>query len=71
MPATAYDRVDDTIWFSNLKLASTDHQSTIVGAEWRSRNIYKLKTLLSVFTYSCNKFKGFTTWTLYSIYICV
>ena len=39
--------------------------------EWRGRNIYKLKTILTVFTYSCNKFKGFTTRTLYSIYICV
>ena len=29
MPATAYDRVDDVIWFSNLKLAPSDHQCTI------------------------------------------
>ena len=65
MPATAYDRVDDIICFSNLKLAPTDHQSRIArlsGGE---------DTILTVFTYSCNKFKGFTTWTLYSIYICV
>ena len=28
MPGTAYDRVDGTIWFSNLKLALTDPRFT-------------------------------------------